>query len=407
MGFSSPLPSTPDNSAAFALSAAQRGIWFAQQLAGDTPVSIAQYVELTGPIDADLLADAARRAGREFGTGYLRLIEIDELPWQLVDTSLDDRTRTVDLSGAPDPETAAQTWMRAEYTAPLDLTRDRLCTMAMLRLGPDRWYWYSRFHHILLDGVGALTMLQRTSEIYNATVTGQEVPPGKAEPLQRIVEADAAYRNSDKLQADRDYWREHLTGLPEPANLGRRTGAVDAHPRLLSGALPESTAALLDSLTAARSTSPAPVVVAAFAAYVGAMTGAGEIVLSLPVSGRTTATLRRSGGMVANVVPLRLRLSPTATVGDLLGATQGELTAALRRQRYRQEDIFRDLGWAMDEVAGFGPTVNLMLADTRIRLGGVTGQLHVLTSGMIDDLFVNVYPGTGGEPTHIDFQANP
>ncbi|MFE3796817.1 amino acid adenylation domain-containing protein [Nocardia tengchongensis] len=407
MGFSSPLPSTPDNSAAFALSAAQRGIWFAQQLAGDTPVSIAQYVELTGPIDADLLADAARRAGREFGTGYLRLIEIDELPWQLVDTSLDDRTRTVDLSGAPDPEAAAQTWMRAEYTAPLDLTRDRLCTMAMLRLGPDRWYWYSRFHHILLDGVGALTMLQRTSEIYNATVTGQEVPPGKAEPLQRIVEADAAYRNSDKLQADRDYWREHLTGLPEPANLGRRTGAVDAHPRLLSGALPESTAALLDSLTAARSTSPAPVVVAAFAAYVGAMTGAGEIVLSLPVSGRTTATLRRSGGMVANVVPLRLRLSPTATVGDLLGATQGELTAALRRQRYRQEDIFRDLGWAMDEVAGFGPTVNLMLADTRIRLGGVTGQLHVLTSGMIDDLFVNVYPGTGGEPTHIDFQANP
>ncbi|MFE2960514.1 amino acid adenylation domain-containing protein [Nocardia tengchongensis] len=407
MGFSSPLPSTPDNSAAFALSAAQRGIWFAQQLAGDTPVSIAQYVELTGPIDADLLAGAARRAGREFGTGYLRLIEIDELPWQLVDTSLDDRTRTVDLSGAPDPEAAAQTWMRAEYTAPLDLTRDRLCTMAMLRLGPDRWYWYSRFHHILLDGVGALTMLQRTSEIYNATVTGQEVPPGKAEPLQRIVEADAAYRNSDKLQADRDYWREHLTGLPEPANLGRRTGAVDAHPRLLSGALPESTAALLDSLTAARSTSPAPVVVAAFAAYVGAMTGAGEIVLSLPVSGRTTATLRRSGGMVANVVPLRLRLSPTATVGDLLGATQGELTAALRRQRYRQEDIFRDLGWAMDEVAGFGPTVNLMLADTRIRLGGVTGQLHVLTSGMIDDLFVNVYPGTGGEPTHIDFQANP
>ncbi|MFE5287459.1 amino acid adenylation domain-containing protein [Nocardia sp. NPDC056611] len=413
MAFSSPLPSTPDTSAApdtsgaFALSAAQRGIWFAQQLAGDTPVSIAQYVELTGPIDAELLADAARRAGREFGTGYLRLIEIDELPWQLVDTTLDDAVQTVDCTGAPDPRAAAQEWMRAEYTAPLDLTRDRLCTMVMLRLGEDSWYWYSRFHHILLDGVGALTMLQRTSEIYNATATGQEVPAGKAEPLQRIVEADAAYRNSDKLQADRDYWREHLAGMPEPALLGRRTGAVDAHPRLLSGALPEDTAALLDSLTAAQSTSPAPVVVAAFAAYVGAMTGAGEIVLSLPVSGRTTATLRRSGGMVANVVPLRLPLSPTATVGDLLRATQGELTAALRRQRYRQEDIFRDLGWAMDEVAGFGPTVNLMLADTRIRLGGVTGQLHVLTSGMIDDLFVNVYPGTGGEPTHIDFQANP
>ncbi|MTK33856.1 amino acid adenylation domain-containing protein [Nocardia seriolae] len=396
-----------DSSAAFVLSAAQRGIWFAQQLAGDTPFSIAQYVEFSGAVDVELLADAARRAGREFGTGYLRIIEIDDLPWQLVDTTLDDRIDTVDLSGAPDPEAAAQAWMRAEYTAPLDLSRDRLCKVAMLRLAPDRWYWYSRFHHILLDGVGALTMLQRTSEIYNTTVSGHEVPPGKAEPLQRIVEADAAYRDSDKLQADRDYWREHLAGLPEPAQLGRRTGAVDAHPRLLSGALPESTAALLDSVTSDLSTSPAPVVVAAFAAFVGAMTGAGEIVLSLPVSGRTTATLRRSGGMVANVVPLRLHPSPAATVGDLVRATQGELTAALRRQRFRQEDIIRDLGWAMDEVAGFGPTVNLMLADTRIRLGEVTGRLHVLTSGLIDDLFVNVYPGVGGEQTHIDFQANP
>ena len=35
----------------FPLSAAQRGIWFAQHIAGDTPVSIAQYVELPGPVD--------------------------------------------------------------------------------------------------------------------------------------------------------------------------------------------------------------------------------------------------------------------------------------------------------------------------------------------------------------------
>uniref|UniRef100_UPI000B1ED7B1 non-ribosomal peptide synthetase n=1 Tax=Nocardia yamanashiensis TaxID=209247 RepID=UPI000B1ED7B1 len=392
---------------AFALSAAQRGIWFAQHLAGETPISIAQYVEFDGAVDIELLADAARRAGREFGTGYLRLLEIDELPWQLVDTSLDDRIDTVDFRSEADPEAAARAWMRTEYTAPLDMTRDRLCKVAMLRLGADRWWWYSRFHHILLDGVGALTMLQRTGEIYNAAVRGEQIPEGKAQPLEHIVEADAAYRDSDKLAADRQYWREHLQGMAEPAFLGRRTGAVDAHPRLLSGALPDETAALLDAVAAELSTSAAPIIVAAFGAFVGAMTGSGEIVLSLPVSGRTTATLRRSGGMVANVVPLRLHPMPTATVGMLIRATQNELTAALRRQRYRQEDIVRDLGWAMDEMAGFGPTVNLMLADTRIRLGEVTGRLNVLTSGLIDDLFVNVYPGAGGERTHIDFQANP
>ncbi|MGV9822300.1 amino acid adenylation domain-containing protein [Nocardia xishanensis] len=392
---------------AFPLSAAQRGIWFAQHFAGDTPISIAQYVEFRGALDLDLLADVAREAVREFGSGYLRLIEVDGFPYQVIDTSLEDEMLLVDLRDEPDPTAAAQAWMRAEYTAPLDLLRDRLGKSAMLRLGDDHWYWYQRIHHILLDGFGAMTIVQRTAELYNARLAGGELPPSKAADLRTIVDADVAYRDSERFVADAQYWREHLAGMAEPVSLAGRAADVDAHPSLVAGELPSATAKLLDDFAKAHSTSIAPVVVAAFGAYLGAMTGAPEVMLSLPVSGRTTAVLRRSGGMIANVVPLRLPLGAEATVGGLIRAAQGELTSALRRQRYRQEDIVRDLGWSVDEAASFGPTVNLMMVDTRIRLGDVTGRMHVLTSGLIEDLFLNLYPGMGAENTHIDFQANP
>ncbi|WP_280242010.1 non-ribosomal peptide synthetase [Nocardia abscessus] len=391
---------------AFALSAAQRGIWFAQHVAGDTPISIAQYVELNGPIDLDLLAHAARQAGREFGTGYLRLIEVEGHPFQFVDTTLDDSLESLDFRSEPDPDAAAHAWMRAEYETPLELTRDRLVRMTMLRVGADRWFWYSRIHHIVLDGMGALTMVQRTGELYNAAVEGREPPPAKAEDLRKIVEADLAYRSSERFNADREHWLAHLDGMADPVNLAGRTAGVNGHPSRVAGALPADTAELLHTVADQVSSGVAPTLVAAFGAYLSAMTGAPEVVLSLPVSARTTATLRRSGGMIANVVPLRLRLTPATTVGDVIRAAQGELTGALRRQRYRQEDIFRDLGWPMDEAGSFGPSVNLMMVDTRIQLGPVTGRLHVLTSGLIDDLFVNLYPGVGGESTHIDFQAN-
>ena len=52
---------TQPSEGAFPLSAAQRGIWFAQHIAGDTPISIAQYVELSGPVDHEL---KLRRDGR-------------------------------------------------------------------------------------------------------------------------------------------------------------------------------------------------------------------------------------------------------------------------------------------------------------------------------------------------------
>ncbi|WP_433525469.1 amino acid adenylation domain-containing protein [Nocardia pseudovaccinii] len=394
----------PDS--AFPLSAAQRGIWFAQHIAGDTPISIAQYVELIGEVDLDALAAAAQQTGREFGTGYVRLLDVEGQPYQLVDTTIVDELTVIDLRDKPDPEAAAHAWMRAEYSAPLDLMHDRLVAVAMLRLADDHWFWYSRMHHIVLDGMGALALVQRTGEIYNAAIEGSEAPPAKAEPLQKIAEADLAYRGSDRFDADREYWREHLAGMADPVNLAGREADVDAPPSRVSGALPAATAELLDTVAKAAGSNAAPTIVAAFGAYLAAMTGAPEVVLSLPVSGRTTAALRRSGGMVANVVPMRLMLSPTTTVGDVIRAAQSELTGALRRQRYRQEDIVRDLGWSMDEASSFGPAVNLMMVDTRIQLGSVTGRLHVLTSGLIDDVFFNLYPGVGGESTHIDLQGN-
>ncbi|WP_278263626.1 non-ribosomal peptide synthetase [Nocardia sp. AG03] len=390
----------------FPLSAAQRGIWFAQHIAGDTPISIAQYVELRGAVDLAVLTAVVRRVGREFGTGYLRLVEVDGQPYQLVDPTLDADITELDLRGESDPERAAHAWMRAEYSAPLDVMRDRLVRLAMLRVGEDRWFWYSRMHHIVLDGMGALALVQRTGELYDAAVEGREPPPAKAEPLREIVDADLAYRSSDRFAADSEYWRAHLADLADPVTLAGRAAAVDGHPRRVSGDLPAATATLLDEVAAAVNSGVAPTVVAAFGAYLAAMTGAAEVVLSLPVSARTSATLRRSGGMLANVVPLRVTLTPGTTVGAAILAVQSELTGALRRQRYRQEDIVRDLGWAMDEAVSFGPAVNLMMVDTRIALGPVVGRLHVLTSGLIDDLFVNLYPGVGGESTHIDLQGN-
>ncbi len=395
---------TPDD--IFELSAAQRGIWFAQHIAGEVPISIAQYVELIGAIDVDLLVRAVRRAGREFGTGYLRLIEVDGYPFQTVDTTLDDSVRILDLRHEPDPAATAQVWMRADYQQPLNPVADRLVQMVMLRLADDRWFWYSRIHHIALDGMGALALVQRVGELYNAEIEGRQPAPAKSDDLRRIVESERAYRDSDRFAADRAYWLDHLAGMPDPVTLAGRVAEVDSHPNRATGALSNATAALLDSVAQDASSDVAPTVVAAFGAYLAAMSGASEVVLSLPVSARTTASLRRSGGMIANVVPLRLAMTPATTVGGLIRAAQGELTGALRRQRYRQEDIFRDLGRRMDQAESFGPSVNLMMADTRIQLGGVTGRLHVLTSGLIDDLFVNLYPGVGGESTHIDFQGN-
>ncbi|WP_433733008.1 hypothetical protein ACQP0C_12055 [Nocardia sp. CA-129566] len=56
-------------------STARHGIRFPEQVAGSAPIAMARYIEIVGDLHLDVLAEFGRWAGREFGTGYLRVVE--------------------------------------------------------------------------------------------------------------------------------------------------------------------------------------------------------------------------------------------------------------------------------------------------------------------------------------------
>ncbi|WP_169811190.1 condensation domain-containing protein, partial [Nocardia amamiensis] len=192
------------------MSPAQLGIWYAQHVDPQVPITIAQYVDLHGALDVDVLEQASIDASHELGSGFLRIIERDGEPLQFVDHSIADYDKVVyvDLRDEADPAAAAMAWMRAEYSRPLDLTNDRLIMIAALQLADDHWYWYSRAHHIALDGYGAMTNLNRIAELYTAYVDGAEAAKSKATDLHTLYEQEIAYREGTRFTSDKEYWAE-------------------------------------------------------------------------------------------------------------------------------------------------------------------------------------------------------
>uniref|UniRef100_UPI000AB44108 non-ribosomal peptide synthetase n=1 Tax=Nocardia fusca TaxID=941183 RepID=UPI000AB44108 len=390
----------------FPLSPAQLGIWYAQHLDPQVPINIAQYVELRGELDIDTLTRAVLAASHEVGSSFLRIVERDGEPLQWVDHSIADYDGVgyVDLRAADDPAAAAQEWMHGEYSRPLELTEDRVSASFALHLGDDHWYWYSRVHHIAFDGLGAMTYVNRVAELYTAYRNGTEPTPSKAVSLGTLYEQEIAYRGSTRFESDKEYWAERVTGL-EPGNgLTGRTAPPAARKGVRRAALTDDRQTSLDAALARRDSTSAQELLAAFAAYLAQCTGTREVVLSLPVTARVTAAMRRSGGALSNIVPLRLRVGYDTTVAELLRQVQVEVAGALRHQRYRSEDIRRDAGAL---TTSFGPLVNIMLFDDEIVLGEVVGTLQVLTTGIITDLSVNLYQSMRGARLHLDFEYNP
>jgi len=393
----------------FALSPAQTALWYAQRIRPDIPLTVAQYVEIHGDLDVGRLLYAIERFGAEAQVGHVRMVEVDGVPHQVVDPARRPGWARVDMRHEADPRAAALRWMNEHASGQIDLERDPLTTNAVLRIGDHDYIWYSRGHHIVIDGYGAMNALTRTAEIYTALEGHTEPVASRATPLTEIYAGESSYRDSSRFRSDREYWLEQLAGVG--AALSLSTAVVSA-PGSDSGRT-RATAVLdprveseLSDAAGAFGTQNSTLFVAALACYVRAGTGSQDVVLSLPVSARTTVALRRSAGVVSNVVPIRLRFDPATTLRDVVKAAELQITGALRHQRYRCDDIRRDCGYSRDSRGFFGPMVNIMLFHSELHFGSLVGSLNVLSTGPVEDLSINLYNGAGNR-IHVDFEGNP
>ncbi|GAU69399.1 putative siderophore 2,3-dihydroxybenzoate-glycine-threonine trimeric ester bacillibactin synthetase [Streptomyces sp. NBRC 110611] len=402
------MGTTTDRDAQLPLTAAQSGIWYAQQFAPDNPFyAITNCFEIDGPVDVPLLRDAVRRTLFESEAPHILGAEHDNGPLQRVERPRDVQDipiELLDLSAAADPEGAAERWMHADLEKPLDPCRGPLFTHAILSVSPHRHLWYQRWHHLVFDGLSTSLVAQRAAAVYTALAKGESVPASPFGRLRDLVDEDRGYRDSERRAVDREFWRERMAGLLDVVSLSERTAPVAGELLREAFDVPAVERAALRELARELRTTWPRVIIAVTAAYVHRLTGADDIVLGLPVPSRGPAA-RNTPGMASNIVPLRLAVRPQMSCADLVRQVGEEAGKALRHQRYRYEDLRRDLGRLGDAGRVFGPQVNVLPFNYNLSFGAHCGALRNLTLGPVDDLIFTVHDLPQTLRVHID--ANP
>ncbi|NEA46160.1 condensation domain-containing protein, partial [Streptomyces sp. SID10815] len=390
------------------LMAGQLAVWYAQQLDPENPVyNIAEYVEIRGDLDAGLLVRALRHTVHEAETARLRFRVQDDVPRQYLGDADEHPVELVDLTAEPDPHAAAETWMRARLRRPVDLTGGPLTGYAVIKAGPDRHYWLHCAHHLVMDGHSGRLFADRLARVYTALAEGRD--PGQDHPLEPItvlLDEDRAYRSSTTLSEDREYW---LDALSDTARAGR----ADGHgPRTLPqapvrhwGEVGSDEATGLKRDARRLRTTLAGLTIAAACLYHHRTTGARDIVVGVPVVGRVGRRALAVPGMTSNILPIRVSVGRTTTVADLLGQIAARMRTATRHQRYRYEDMLRDL-----KLLGGAPlcdlVVNVMSFDYRLRFGDCTGTARNLANGPIDALSIDVYDRLDGAGLQVDVDVH-
>ncbi|MFG3352036.1 amino acid adenylation domain-containing protein, partial [Streptomyces sp. NPDC048001] len=316
-------------------------------------------------------------------------------------------TACLDHTGAEDPRAAALAWMRADMDRPVDPRTDALFASALHTVGPGRTLWYQRAHHIVLDAYGFSLVSRRTAQVYTALVRGEDPGPSPFGPPDAVAAEERDYAGSAAYVRDRDYWLDRMADHtpPEPLS-GASLPASPGFLRRSAVLSPEATAGLLAIARAARG-SWADVATAAFAAFLHRSTGSRDVLLSLPAMGRLGSAALTVPAMVVNVLPLRIAVRPECSFAELTADVAGRIRELRRHQRYRAEDIRRDLGLVGSRQGVLGPMVNVKAFDNALDFAGASGTVHNVAAGPVEDLTLALHHDAAEGRIRLELDANP
>ena len=268
----------------------------------------------------------------------------------------------------------------------------------LLRVGDDRWYWYQRYHHLLVDGFSFPAITRQIAAIYRAWQRGEATPESPFTPFAEVVDEYQRYAGSEAWQRDKAFWQAQRQALPAPASLsaaplgGRAAGSdiwrmklemnADAF-RRLAGHAPQC--------------QPADLALALTTLWLGRLCNRMDYAAGFIFMRRMGSAALTSTGPVLNVLPLAVHIDAQETLADLAMRLAAQLKKMRRHQRYDAEQIVRDSGKAAGDEPLFGPVLNVKVFDYQLDIDGVQAVTHTLATGPVNDLELALFPDeTGG-----------
>ncbi|WP_433389473.1 condensation domain-containing protein [Micromonospora sp. KLBMP9576] len=306
------------------LSLDQHRLWLADQLVPGGAYNVHGRRRLLGPLDVGVLEASIRAIRDRHETLRTRFPDIDGEPLQIVDDPDPGwRLRIADVSDAADPLAAAVRVLDEDAMTSLNLAEGPLFLSLLVKLSDSDHVLGITAHHTVCDNGSVALFVKELSALYRA---GGDPARAELAPLTIQYRDFAVWQRQwlagDAINRELDYWREHLAGAPKeltlPAAAPPAVGSAARGGRLRA-ALPVDETAALHELGRTHDVTVFMTLLALFTSVLARWSGQRDVVVGVPMTGRTDAGTRGLIGLFFNTLPIRVRLDGDPTVAEVLG----------------------------------------------------------------------------------------
>jgi len=337
-------------SPAASLSYGQKRMWFLHQFEPDKALyNLPLALRLQGPLDLIALSEALNEIVRRHETLRTTFTEVAGSPLQIIQPAQPLNITTIDLRQYPVParESEMKRIAREQIQIAFDLTCSPLIRATLLQLDDAEHILLLVMHHIASDGWSLGVIKQEFAALYQAFHNKQNSPLSEL-PIQY---ADYAAWQQERLeggiiQAQLDYWRKQLAGLPSLLELPARRARppVQNHHAgeyefQLSSALLHS----LEDLGRKHGATLFMVLLAAFQTLLYRYSRQTDIAVGTPIAGRGIAETEGLIGFFLNMLVMRADFSGNPIFSKLLARVQDVALGAYSNQELPFEKLVEEL----------------------------------------------------------------
>jgi len=305
------------------LSFDQRRLWLENQLRPETAYNVHVRRRLAGHLNVAALDSSIRAILARHEALRTRFPTVDGEPVQIVDDLDENWHLTIaDLAGAPDGLATARQLADDDAATPFDLARGPLFRPLLIRLSDTEHVLSVTAHHIVCDDWSIGLFARELAALYRVDGEVDRADlPALAVQYRDYAVWQQRWLTGETLERQVDYWRRHLAGAPPALALPTtqwRARAPGAGSGLVRSTLSAAETAGLRDLCRAYGVTSFITLLASLATVLGRWSGQRDVVIGVPIAGRSDGGTENLIGFFVNTLPVRVDLMGEPSFAELL-----------------------------------------------------------------------------------------
>ena len=397
----------------------QRAAYFDQALdISNNKYNVGGYIYVRGPLDRRQYEEALEWFWEACDAERTAFVTVEGRPYQrLAHGPAMPCLGYHDLTDRTLPSQCAAAWMEERMAVTFAVDSYPLFEHALLRIGEAEYYYFAKYHHLVADAFSIALKIRKVLARYaDNAAARQDIA---IRPYRDEVKQSVAYEVSPHRNEDLAYWKARFADAPRPIWTVGEAAEVASTRSPVVAELPPELRNRLVAYARACGVGPLHLWLACVSAFFMRLTGRSDLIFGVPVHNRVSRLQKNTFGMLASIVPVRIRCERDMSLREMAQRIAASVTEDLQHRQFPWREVLRQISasgsersYLFDVVVNFEPffgpaqVENLQITthDLSNQMADLPFHLRILDFGDAQPTTVRL-DGTGAAGEGLDLGA--